>query len=146
MFEQILVPLDGSEYADRALSTAIAIAKRFSSDIILVHVVVAASTIISSLEGIGPSILIDLKKQLEDMGKQILENGAKKTRAEGIPTITIVESGNPPDKILQIAEKRKVDLIVIGDRGLGMVARFFLGSVADKVTRYAKCPVLIVKS
>lgn len=146
MFERILVPLDGSEYADKALTTAIALAKQFSSNIIIVHVILIASAIMTSSEGVGSSFLIDLRKQLEETGEQILENGAKKTREAGIPVITIQESGNAPDKILQTAEKTRANLIVIGDRGLGVVARFFLGSVADKVSHYARCPVLIVKS
>ena len=145
LFDRILVPLDGSEYAEKALATAIALAQKFSSNIVVVHVILTASAIVTSPEGVGSSFLIDLRKQLEEKGRQILENGAKETRAAGIPTITIEESGNAPDKILQTAEKTKADLIVIGDRGLGVVARFFLGSVADKVSHYAKCPVLIVK-
>ena len=146
MFERILVPLDGSEYADKALTTAIALAKQFSSNIIIVHVILTASAIMTSSEGVGSSFLVDLRKQLEETGEQMLENGAKKTREAGIPVITIQESGNAPDKILQTAEKTRANLIVIGDRGLGVVARFFLGSVADKVSHYARCPVLIVKS
>ncbi len=145
MFDRILVPLDGSDYADRALSTAIALAKQFSSNIILIHVILTASSIMTSPEGAASTFLIDLRTQLEETGRQILENGAKRAREEGIPTITIVESGSVADKILQTADRAKVDLIVIGDRGLGVVARFFLGSVADKVSHYARCPVLIVK-
>ena len=145
MFDRILVPLDGSDYAERALDTAIALAQEFSSNIVIVHVILTASAIVTSPEGVGSTFLIDLRKQLEETGRQILENGAKRTRAAGIPVITIEESGNAPDKILQTVEKAKANLIVIGDRGLGVVARFFLGSVANKVSHYARCPVLIVK-
>ena len=145
MFDRILVPLDGSDYAEKALDVAITLAQKFTSNIIIVHVILTASAIVTSPEGVGSTFLIDLRKQLEETGRQILENGSKRTRAAGIPVITIEESGNAPDKILQTAEKAKADLVVIGDRGLGVVARFFLGSVADKVSHYARCPVLIVK-
>ena len=49
------------------------------------------------------------------------------------------------DKILEAAEEVKADLIVVGDRGLGSVDRFPLGSIAYKVSQHSKCPVLVIK-
>jgi nucleotide-binding universal stress UspA family protein len=146
LFSKILVPLDGSEYSQKALDMSIDLAKKYSSTIIIVHVIASTSALITSYEGVGSSLLIDLRKQLDENSRHIVESGARKTRAAGVSVTCMEESGNPPDKILELAENIGVDLIVIGDRGLSVVARFFLGSVADKVSRHCKCPILIVKT
>jgi nucleotide-binding universal stress UspA family protein len=58
---------------------------------------------------------------------------------------TQVRAGNPAEAILQVAEEHPTDLLVVGSRGLSAVARFFLGSVAERVARHASCPVLLVR-
>ena len=57
----------------------------------------------------------------------------------------ILEHGNILDCIISIAENEKADLIIIGERGLGAVARFFLVSIANKLSHHATCPVLIAR-
>jgi nucleotide-binding universal stress UspA family protein len=56
-----------------------------------------------------------------------------------------LEFGNPAETIINVAEKGKYDLIIVGKRGLSTVKRFFLGSVSDDVSHHAKCSVLIVR-
>jgi nucleotide-binding universal stress UspA family protein len=56
-----------------------------------------------------------------------------------------VRRGDPAEAILRVAEDEAADLIVVGSRGLSTVARFFLGSVAERVARHAPCPVLLVR-
>lgn len=145
MFNKIVIPLDGSEYADKALNVAIELAGKYSASIVIVHVVPAASTLITGPEVSSAPILLNLSDELDESGRRILEEGAKRTQAAGIPVTTVMEHGNISESIIHIAEDEKADLIVIGERGLGAVARFFLGSVANKVSHHAKCPVLIVK-
>ena len=145
MFNKIVVPLDGSEYAHRALEIAIELAKKYSASLVIVHVVPAASALITGPEVTTAPILLNLSNELEESGRRILEGGAKKAQEVGVPVTTVLEHGNISDNIIRIAENEKADLIVIGERGLGAVARFFLGSVANKVSHHAKCPVLIVK-
>lgn len=145
MFNRIVVPLDGSEFADRALEIAIELAGKYSASIVIAHVVPIASALVTGPEVSSAPILLNLSSELEESGRRILEEGAKKAQAAGIPVTTVLEHGNVSDNIISIAENEKADLIVIGERGLGAVARFFLGSVANKVSHHAKCPVLIVK-
>lgn len=57
----------------------------------------------------------------------------------------IIGHGEPGEAIVDYAEKNKVDVVVVGSRGLGAIKRAFLGSTADYVTHHLKCPVLIVK-
>ena len=145
MFSKIVVPLDGSEFAAKAVEISIELAKKYSGSIALVHVVPAASALITSPEVSTAPILLNLSNELDESGKRILEEGAKKVQEAGIPVTTVLEHGNVSDHIIGVAEREKADLIVIGERGLGSVARFFLGSTANKVSHHARCPVLIVK-
>lgn len=145
MFNKIEVPLDGSEYADKALEIAIDLAKKYTSSIVLIHVIPTTSTLITSPEGTSSQLLMNLNSELEQSGKKILEDGEKKVQDGGVPVTIVLEHGNISDSIISVANKEKTDLIVIGERGLGSVARFFLGSIANKVSHHANCPVLIVK-
>jgi nucleotide-binding universal stress UspA family protein len=161
MFAKILVPLDGSEHSLKALDYAIGVARKFSSVVHIVHIVhivqaVSAATYDTAfmMRGLytrasdmaGPSFMIDLKNHLEENGRRILATTETKTREAGIKAVTTLLYGSPAEEIINFAEKEEVDLIVIGDRGLGSVTRFFLGSVSNKVSRHAPCPVLIVKT
>jgi nucleotide-binding universal stress UspA family protein len=160
MFAEILVPLDGSEYSLKALDYAITLAGKFSSVIHVVHIVhmvqaATASTYDTAfmMRGheltsytSGPDFMIDLKTHLEENGRRILANTEAKIREVGIKAVTALLFGRPAEEIIDYAEKEDVDLIVIGDRGLGSVRRFFLGSVSNIVSRHALCPVLIVKT
>ncbi|MCW4037440.1 MAG: universal stress protein [Candidatus Bathyarchaeota archaeon] len=161
MFAKILVPLDGSEHSLKGLDYAITLAKKFSSVVHIVHIVhivqaVSAATYDTAfmMRGLytrasdmaGPSFMIDLKNHLEENGRRILATTEAKTREAGIKAVTTLLYGSPAEEIINFAEKEEMDLIVIGDRGLGSVTRFFLGSVSNKVSRHAPCPVLIVKT
>ncbi len=145
MFNKILVPLDGSEYADKALKYAIDVAKKFSSELLLVHIVQTTTAFITGPEVLGPSLILDLRKQLEENGRHILSLGEEIAKKADVKVSTRLDYGNPPDKILNITKEENIDLIILGNRGLGAAARFFLGSVSDKISQQSTCPVLIIK-
>ena len=69
---------------------------------------------------------------------------AKKTKPD-IEVSTKLLEGRPADKIVEAAKEGEFDIIIMGNRGLGGVKEFFLGSVSDRVADEASCPVLIVK-
>lgn len=146
MFDKILVPVDGSEHSFRALDYSITLAKKFFSEIYITHVVQMAIAATYGAEITVPSFVLDLKNHLEENGKRILSTAEAKTRKANIKATTHLLYGNPAEEIINFAENKGVDLIVIGDRGLGSVARFFLGSVSAKVSHHALCPVLIVRT
>jgi nucleotide-binding universal stress UspA family protein len=146
LFNKILVPLDGSEYSNKALDIAIDLAQKYSGFLVIIHVIPSASTFITGPEASSAQILMSLRSELEESGQKILEEGTRKAQEAGIPVTSILEHGNISDYIISTAEKEKADLIVIGERGLGAVARFFLGSIANKVSHHATCPVLIARA
>lgn len=83
--------------------------------------------------------------ELKDTGRSIVEHDAKRLRKAGFRTEEVPRVGNPADEIITYAEQREVDLIVSGARGLGAVARFFLGSTSTKILHHSHCSVLIVR-
>ena len=138
MFSKIVVPVDGSRYADKALRYASDLAKRYGSSVTLIHVV---ATRVYAMAEVGVLISKDLDKE----GKEILKRSQELASSLGISANTKLVSGVPAEEILRFAESEKFDLIVMGSRGLSEVKAFLLGSVSDKVSHHAKCPVLIVR-
>ena len=138
MFSKILVPIDGSKYSDKALDYALDLAKKYSAQLILIHVV--TRTIYYFTDGVPSGLAY---QELEHEGEMILAKGDEIVKAKGIPSRTELLSGNPAEAVIK--ESENVDLIVIGCRGLTGIKAFFLGSVSSRVSRYARCPVLIVK-
>ena len=156
-FEKILVPYDGSQFADKALENAIGIAKMSGSNtqIFLLHVtpnipipltferpVYSAKT--------GKSIPLtqyiqELIVEMEENASKMLEEERQKYAHHNIKIETILLNGYPSEKIVEFAEKENVDLIVIGNIGLSGLSKVkALGSVSRSVSESASCPVLIV--
>lgn len=141
MIKKILVPVDGSENSDRAVDQAIDLAKKYRAELQLIHVVPVTTALVTGPEALA----IDVSKQLESSGERILSAALSKVEGQELEAVTRLEHGQPADKVIEVAKDENFDVIVIGSRGLGRVARFFLGSVSDKVSHHAPCAVLIVK-
>ena len=148
MIKKILVAIDGSKSADRALDFALDLAEKYSAQIVLISVFepLSASLLVSGI-GLSPSNLSRHLEGLIDFRKKILLEAVKKARnfKSGLVVSKKLVEGRPSDKIVETAKEEECDLIVIGSRGLGGIKEFFLGSVSDRVADQASCPVLIVK-
>jgi nucleotide-binding universal stress UspA family protein len=140
-FAKILVPLDQSENATRALEYALKLAKLAKSEITLLCVINPISNTADSY--ISASQLEDL---LEESAKNYLEDLVKKTeKVHGMRVKTTVKRGPPVSVIIDIAQEEHMDLIVMGSRGLGGFKEMLFGSVSHGVTSHANVPVMIVK-
>ena len=144
MFSKILVALDGSEFSLKALEFAIDLAKKYRSQLILVHVVIRQIYAINLPEA-GILAGTAIVRELEAEGKAILARGEETVKAQEIPVETRLRQGVPAEELLHAAADEKVDLLVLGSRGLSQAKAFLLGSVSDKVSHHAKCPALIVR-
>jgi nucleotide-binding universal stress UspA family protein len=144
MFSKILVGLDGSDYSLKALEFAIDLAKKYQSQLVLVHVVMRQIYAINPPEA-GVLAGTAIVRELEADGKAILAKGEETAKSQGVLVETRLRQGVPAEELLRAAVDEKVDLIVLGSRGLSQVKAFFLGSVSDKVSHHAKCPTLIVR-
>jgi nucleotide-binding universal stress UspA family protein len=127
---KILVGIDGSENAEKALEHAVELAKKHKAKITLLNV--------------EESKLLSLKPEVaKEIGESILSGAAAKVKE--VEFNTQLEFGNPAETIIEVAEKGNYDIIVVGSRGLSKVKRFFLGSVSDDISHHARRSVLIVK-
>ena len=134
----ILVPLDGSKYSEKALLHACDMAKNYQSRLILLYVV----------EKSIPINLLDRKeylKILRKFGNKVLVNAKKTTTLHGVDSTIILKEGNITSEIVKLAKKEQCNLIIVGNKGLGATARFILGSVSNKLANNSPCSVLIVK-
>jgi nucleotide-binding universal stress UspA family protein len=150
MINKILVPVDGSEHSDRALNYALDLAEKYSAKIKLLSVaqpVVAVGPMFVTQPMLPPESTTIYVKEIEAAHKKMLTEAFKKAKKTK-PNLSISKmlvDGRPADRIVEIANKEKFDLIVMGSRGAGGIKEFFLGSVSDRVADEARCPVLLVK-
>lgn len=134
----ILVPLDGSEYSQKALLQACDLAKNYQSNLILVYVV----------DKPHPLELLDRKEYLgilRKFGKKVLTKGEQTAKNQGLDVTIIMKEGNIANEIIKLAKNKKCNLIIVGSKGLGGTLRFFLGSVSNKLANNSPCSILIVK-
>jgi nucleotide-binding universal stress UspA family protein len=143
MFSKILVPLDGSEMAWRALEHARVLGERFGSGITVVHVVQPYNTI-PSIDGSPLFIPRDID-DIQQTGKTLLKQAEEKMAGYPFPMETKIEFGYPAERILNMVDEGKYRMIVMGHRGLSGIAEFLLGGVVSRVTQHSKVPVLVVK-
>ncbi|MCS7261464.1 MAG: universal stress protein [Anaerolineae bacterium] len=145
MFKKLLVPVDGSPYANRAVDMAVGLAKCCGSSIMLVHVIRDLSLPREILEMIASGEITAGRLQLlKDSAAIILDNAAERCRQGGIREVSQeCLMGDPAGKILEYAAQNGVDLIVLGQRGLQPHSDL-LGSVARKLVNTTTIPCLVV--
>ncbi len=139
MLKKILLAYDGSECADEAARYAKELAKKFASTITVVYAFHPIP------KGWAPALAAQARDAEFTQGTACISAVVDRLKAEGVRAEGEVLEGMPADTILQVARVRKSDLIVLGSRGWGQATAFLLGSVSDRVTHGAPCPVLVVK-
>jgi nucleotide-binding universal stress UspA family protein len=91
-------------------------------------------------------IIAELQKSEEEAAERLITEAERQFRSGGYKASVIVARGDPSQEILREAARRSVDLITLGAKGLSGVRGFLLGSVSQRITRYAQPSVLIVRS
>jgi nucleotide-binding universal stress UspA family protein len=148
---KILVGIDGSESSFNAANYAIDLSVKFNSEIILLSIVPSKIHHGDSSGVFGmvsQSYLNDYKKEAEKWFKEIINNVKNQETFENeqkIKTDVITTPFSIAASILNYAEERDVDLILIGTRGNSGLKKMLLGSVASDIVTYSYCPVLIIK-
>lgn len=149
MFENILVPTDGSEHAAKAVDVAADLAQKYGAKVHLLHVVrdLGSSMIPPDLLSIARVERVEMTERavVESVANQILRSAALRTRERGAKQVdTALEVGAPAERILAIAKSLKADAIVMGTRGLGDIRGLLMGSTAHKVNHLAGCTCITV--
>jgi nucleotide-binding universal stress UspA family protein len=141
-YKNILVAYDGSELSKKALKVAATL---------LGDVPEAQISIVNVWQ--YPNLPYDggihhvnqISEDLQKHAQSLVDEAANQLSGQSVHVNKVVLNGYPPSKILEYAEEQKIDLIVMGNRGLNSLQRLFLGSVSHRVVQEAPCDVLVVK-
>lgn len=142
-FKKILFPTDFSEGALKALPFAVDMAKMFSSELYMLHVVYDIAT--ASGLYVPHISMTEMYKEIESGAMRELEKFGYALRKDFKAVQYHVLKGVPYEEIINFAEENKIDLIVIGSHGRRGIDRVLFGSTAERVVRYSRCPVLTIK-
>jgi nucleotide-binding universal stress UspA family protein len=146
MFDRIVVGTDGSETANEAVRQATELAKAVGSSIDLVSAYEPVSS--ARLREEAQQVPKDMEWMVnprEDVDAT-LKTAAEQIEEAGVEVHAHAREGDPADAILDVAEERKTDLIIVGNKGMTGAKRFLLGSVPNKVSHHAPCSVLIIRT
>lgn len=137
---KVLIATDGSEYTKEAVSTGLHFAKMLGADVTALYVIDQTSFVSFPID----SSIVSVYSLLENEGKKAVEDVKMEGEALGVKVETVVAEGSPTRKIVETSAD--FDLVVLGTLGRSALSKLFMGSVAERVTRYAPCPVLVVRS
>jgi nucleotide-binding universal stress UspA family protein len=142
--KRILVPLDFSERAKSALTYALPFAEQFDASLELVYVV---EPLVYQVEmTYGQMGFPDVEEDLRVQGKNELENIREKEIKKRVHVQCSVRTGKPSAEIIQVAKEDAIDLIVIAAHEHTGMEHLFFGSTAEKIVRFAPCPVLVLRA
>jgi nucleotide-binding universal stress UspA family protein len=151
MFQRIVVPLDGSSFAEAALPYAQDIAQKFGATLDLVQVIGTEEMLLSSQPidptGAGammfdPGPIIDAEKA---EATKYLDGVATRVRAAGLTVNTSIPGGSSGDALVEYAHTNKADLVVITSHGRSGLGRIVMGSTTDHVIRNLEIPVMVIR-
>ena len=137
--EQILNPVDGSEHSIRSTRYAIELAKLLDARIILMHCHARFPIVLA--EPYFQKAINEINKASEELVEPFIEMLEK----EEVKFDVRILEGTPGNRIPEVARIEKIDMIVMGSRGVTDFAGLFLGSVAHQVLHKSDCPVFITK-
>ena len=140
---RILVPVDFTPLSSKAVAEALQLAVHGSGEVLLVHVVepviypVDSLVVPAAMEDTTMVMVQNARKRLKEIQEQAAQRGVKCEAAAVV--------GKPYHQIVELARKKKADLIVLPTHGHTGLKHIYLGSTAEKVVRHAPCSVLVVR-
>ena len=138
VFQNILVGYDGSAQADKAAQVAFSMARAMDSRVLLFAVARPPE----------PATSVELEAVLDDAKEHYQEAFQKLVHAAremNVDVQTEIAVGHPAEQIIHKAETARADLVILGRRGTSMFEKWILGSISERVLRYAHCPVMVVR-
>jgi nucleotide-binding universal stress UspA family protein len=145
LFKKLLVPVDGSEPSDAAVTLAVRLARDQGAKVVFLHVSEVAriaAMVSSTVMCVDPTPALDAEHAI---GEEALRDAAARARQSEVQTESLLVEGASADSILDTASRNGADLIVIGSHGRGGIQRALLGSVAEAVLRRSRVPVLVTR-
>ncbi len=141
-YRNIVVATDGSENSQRAISYGVEIAKLSGATVHALYVVDTTSFSSIPMDAGWEVMYETLRKEGEKAISEVKKHG----EVSGVEVREVLLEGHPSNEIIDFAENNNADLIVVGTLGKTGLDRFLMGSVAEKVVRGSKVPVLVVRS
>jgi len=139
MGDLVLLALDDSVYAENAFDWYFAHMHKPGNRLVFTHAMEIPA--VPTRESFS-----EQNKESKDKGKALVDKFSEKLAQHGISSPEfILDYGKPGEMIVEVAEKKDVTAIVMGTRGMGKLARTFLGSVSNYVLNHAPCPVLVCR-
>lgn len=146
MFKNILIPTDGSEHSQRAVHTAVELAKLHHGRITGIHVIPDYHLLIAYEGAFDPITEERIEEEARSRAESYLAYIRKTAEEAGVPCDTVCEtSDHPYDAILKTAENKNCDLILMTSHGRKGLAAVLLGSETRKVLTHTRVPVLVVR-
>jgi universal stress protein A len=143
--KKILVPTDFSKFSDSALKQAVEMAKQYKAKIYLFHVI---HVVQQCTEGycFDDATVENIEQQSTQSSLDMMQKQIRRVvKSSDVDILSDVRKGTPYQEILKEQQDKKIDLIVIATHGRTGLIGYLLGSVAEKVTRHATCPVFLVR-
>jgi nucleotide-binding universal stress UspA family protein len=136
-FRKILVGYDGSKQAEKAIEVAFSMARSMDAKVLIFAVARPPE----------PPTSVELQAVLDDAREHYEEafTAIRRLAGEEIELETEIAVGHPAEQIVHKAEVEHIDLIIMGRRGVSRFEKWLLGSVSERVLRYAHCPVMVVR-
>ncbi|MGB9958242.1 universal stress protein [Haloferax prahovense] len=139
MYDEILLPVDGSPAAEQAIPHVFDLAERYDAT---VHVLFVVNTTRDNAGIIGGTVL----ETLEQEGRRVVDEVVERGESRGIKTVGAVRRGAPHETILDYAAEHGAEVIAMATHGRTGVERVLLGSVTERIVRTASVPVLTVRA
>lgn len=140
MYDNILIPTDGSEQAGNAVEEGVRLAHELGATVHALHVVDEFEAKIVPITGAQD----EKRAEFLEHGERITGEVARLAEEAGLECVTAVVTGVAHKQITKYVDENDIDLVVIGSRGLGGIEEMLLGSTADKVVRLVDIPVTVV--
>ena len=138
---KILVPIDGSKSSKASLKEASSLGEKLQAELIILTVIPETSIFEQYPTNFAYALEVDTER-----AQHILKEAEKDLKDFPNKVETFYTSGNPAAQICKFSDEKEVDLIVMGNRGLGAFSRTLLGSVSNKVINQSRASVLVVKA
>jgi nucleotide-binding universal stress UspA family protein len=143
---RILVAFDGSKDAVRAVQLACSFARRFGSEISVVHVYSSPLIGFSAASGMPIPDYRDLEDAAKDTGQKVLSRGVQVASEAGVQARgELLQASSVVEALVDYAAKEHSDLIVVGTRGMTGFKKLILGSVSSGLVSHSPCPVLVAR-
>ncbi|GCE50984.1 nucleotide-binding universal stress UspA family protein [Thermosporothrix hazakensis] len=144
MFKRILVPLDRSEVAEKALPVAFRIAQTTGASVLVLNVLSSGTDYAWTMLQ-APMVIGEYVEQEQQDAQEYMQKIEALGQKEQVSLSSLLARGNAPDTIMEVATEQKCDLIVLCSHGASGLQRWVMGSVAARVARHSTVPTLILQ-